>query len=108
VNVCRRILIVASWLFVGAALMTACATEGEPQISSTAISGDASQDSSTVLPPPTATSTGGSAGMPGGTCNAQFCPAPNGGTPCCVAANGPCGQDFGTGCVSPTPIDAGP
>ena len=101
-NVRRRILIVASWLFVGAALVTACATEGEPQISGTsAVIPDASEDSSTVTPIPTTTSTGG------GTCSAQFCPAPNGGTPCCVSANGPCGQDFGTGCVSPTPIDGG-
>jgi hypothetical protein len=38
---------------------------------------------------------------PSGTCNADFCPAPGGATPCCVTVNGPCGQDFGMGCLSP-------
>ena len=41
-----------------------------------------------------------------GTCNAFFCPSVNGGTPCCVQANGPCGVNFGKGCV-PRGADGG-
>jgi hypothetical protein len=34
-----------------------------------------------------------------GSCNPNFCVAANGGIPCCVTANGPCGIDLGRGCV---------
>jgi pilus assembly protein FimV len=51
---------------------------------------------------------GGTAGSPGasgappavGSCNPAFCPEVGGGMRCCVAADGPCGMDTGTGCVS--------
>jgi hypothetical protein len=45
--------------------------------------------------------TTGTGGTGSGTCNANFCPTdPNGGTPCCMTPNGPCGIDNGTGCQS--------
>ncbi len=36
----------------------------------------------------------------GGSCNPAFCPG-GFGTPCCLGPNGPCGVDFGMGCVNP-------
>jgi len=34
-----------------------------------------------------------------GSCNPQFCPGSGAGTACCVTANGPCGINYGRGCV---------
>jgi hypothetical protein len=42
-------------------------------------------------------SVGGTAG--GGTCNPQFCPNTGMGSPCCVTAQGPCGMNYGSGCM---------
>jgi hypothetical protein len=36
---------------------------------------------------------------PQGSCNPEFCPDVNSGVGCCLTANGPCGADFGNGCV---------
>jgi len=47
--------------------------------------------------PPDA-SVGGTAGA-GTTCNAQFCPNNGMGSPCCVTSQGPCGMNYGSGCV---------
>jgi hypothetical protein len=49
---------------------------------------------------------GGSGGT-GGTCDPSFCPAPGFAQACCVGPDGPCGLDFGMGCVS-IPFDGGP
>ena len=43
-------------------------------------------------------SVGGVGGI-GRTCNEQFCPNLGMGTPCCVTPQGPCGMDYGPGCV---------
>ena len=34
-----------------------------------------------------------------GSCSPDFCPNVSSGKSCCVTANGPCGIDFGLGCV---------
>lgn len=34
-----------------------------------------------------------------GSCNPQFCSSTSSGKSCCVTTNGPCGIDFGLGCV---------
>ena len=49
---------------------------------------------------------GGMSGSTGTPCDPKFCPNNGFGSPCCVTANGPCGVDYGTGCVQ-TPTDAG-
>jgi hypothetical protein len=54
-------------------------------------------------------SSGGRAGSSGyagaaglvGSCNASFCQPIGSGAPCCVTPNGPCGVDYGRGCVEP-------
>ncbi len=43
----------------------------------------------------------------GAGCNAAFCPSTGVGTPCCITSNGPCGVDYGMGCVTATG-DGGP
>ncbi len=45
--------------------------------------------------------------MPG-TCTPAFCPTAGYGTACCLTPNGPCGVDYGFGCVNGYPQDAGP
>lgn len=46
---------------------------------------------------------GAGLGQPSGSpyprCQAEFCTPVEGATPCCVSADGPCGADFGMGCV---------
>ena len=42
-------------------------------------------------------SVGGTAGA--GTCNPQFCPNTGMGSPCCVTPQGPCGMNYGSGCM---------
>jgi hypothetical protein len=42
----------------------------------------------------------GDAGRSYGSCNPAFCPPEATATPCCLAANGPCGVDYGNGCVT--------
>lgn len=42
-----------------------------------------------------------------GSCDQLFCPKTNtSAKSCCVSANGPCGQDFGNGCISFSKQDA--
>jgi hypothetical protein len=42
-----------------------------------------------------------------GSCNPTYCPASGAGVACCVTANGPCGLDYGTGCLANSAGDAG-
>jgi hypothetical protein len=50
------------------------------------------------VPPPAVDS-----GATGAACAPQFCPSVGSGVGCCVTSNGPCGVDYGMGCVAPSP-----
>jgi hypothetical protein len=42
------------------------------------------------------------ASIPSGSCNPSFCNGAPGARGCCVTPNGPCGLDFGNGCIART------
>ena len=49
--------------------------------------------------------TGG--GNASGSCDPTFCQGAGTGAGCCVTANGPCGVNYGMGCIGVTHIDGG-
>lgn len=57
---------------------------------------DAAADGAMATPDASVTATGGSGP---GSCDPRYCPSDKG-TACCVAANGPCGYNYGMGCVA--------
>jgi hypothetical protein len=104
----RRTIIALIWGATASICIAACASGEAPSIVSGFTNEDAAAGaggSGSQTP-----STGGqqpSEQPSEGSCNPAFCPSSGAGTPCCVAPNGPCGHDFGNGCVSQVPQDAG-
>lgn len=85
---------------LAASLGSACASTGDGDFAQTGSRApDASQEDPSATP-------GGQEDQP---CVPDWCPPDMGGTPCCISESGPCGVDFGTGCVDPATVsrDAG-
>jgi hypothetical protein len=112
-----RLWTVAAVIPLAASFFAGCGSDGETGGDTNTFTSE--PDASVFTPPPPVgtgglagtgggasfTGTGGSAGggpapPPPGSCNAMFCPDTTMGTPCCMAANGPCGVDVGMGCTT--------
>lgn len=76
-----RLLTAMFFTFVAFGLTGSGCASGEANIST----GRGAQQDASVLP---------------GSCNPTFCNAAPGAMGCCVTANGPCGLNFGNGCVA--------